>query len=238
MKMTKKPVLLFGAMIAVALLLSAPVFAADEEDPRASDPNYTELKLELPEPSFSGTPLDYWSEHLDISFKPRPTKYVPKGTTNISQGKPVTSSDTGVSPEKLKMVTDGDAKWVEDSLLVLKPGVQWIQIDLGAKQALDAMLLWHFHEYERVYFDVVIKVSCDPKFEKDVTVVFNNDYDKSAELGEGKDKEFIEKTEGRFFDLKGIEARYVRLYSNGNTTDDTNTYIEVKVFGRAAKEGS
>ncbi|MCP4639776.1 MAG: hypothetical protein GY851_05060 [bacterium] len=235
MKMSKQSILLLAAMV---LVLNTPTFAAEKVDPRASDPNFAELELELPEASENGTPIDYWSEHLDMSYMPRPAYYAPVGTALISRGKPVTSSDTGVSPEKLKMVTDGDKKWVEESVLVLKPGVQWVQIDLGAKQAIDAILIWHFHEYERVYFDVIVKASCDPKFEKDVTVIYNNDYDKSAGLGEGKDKEYIEKMEGRLIDSEGVEARYVRLYSNGNTTDGANTYIEVQVFGRAAKEGS
>ena len=39
--------------------------------------------------------------------------------------------------------------------------------------------------------------------------------------------------EGRLFDLKGVKARYVRLYSNGNTTNDLNHYVEVEVYGLA-----
>ena len=29
-----------------------------------------------------------------------------------------------------------------------------------------------------------------------------------------------------------VKGRYVRLYSNGNTSNDTNHYIEVEVYGR------
>ena len=30
------------------------------------------------------------------------------------------------------------------------------------------------------------------------------------------------------------QARYVRLYSNGNTANDLNHYVEVEVFGKPA----
>jgi hypothetical protein len=33
-------------------------------------------------------------------------------------------------------------------------------------------------------------------------------------------------------DARGVEARYVRLYSNGSNASDLNHYIEIEVFGR------
>jgi hypothetical protein len=225
------------AVLAAALLIASPAFAAEEEDPKAKDPNMEVLKLELPDPSFSGTPLDYWSEILELSFKPRPDHYVPKGTVLLSKGKPVTSSDVTVLPKKLKMVTDDDAKFEAESVLNLKPGPQYVQIDLEKKCAIQAILIWHFHEYERVYFDVSVRVSNDPEFKdkEAVKVLFNNDHDNSSKLGVGKDKEYVEKNEGKLIDAKGVEARYVRLYTNGNCNDDVNTYVEVKVFGKVVE---
>ncbi|MBN2307364.1 MAG: hypothetical protein JXR94_00235 [Candidatus Hydrogenedentes bacterium] len=223
------------ALVAAAVAVSGLAYAQDEPDPKASDPNMAEVKISLPDASFSGTPLDYWSEHLDLSIKPRGPFYAPKGTTLLSLNKPVACSDKSVPAEKLKMVTDGDKKFDEASVLVLKPGVQYVQIDLGKPQKLFGIVIWHFHEYERVYFDVVVQVSNDPNFKEGVTTLLNNDYDNSAALGQGKDKEFIEKETGRLVDAKGTEARYVRLYSNGNTTDDMNTYVEVDVYGLAAE---
>ena len=40
---------------------------------------------------------------------------------------------------------------------------------------------------------------------------------------------------GRVVDAKGTKARYVRLWSNGNTSNDMNHYCEVEVFGTPAK---
>ena len=228
----------FAVALVAAPVVDTPAYA-EEEDPKASDPNMIELKIDLPEPSFSGTPLDYWSENLDMGFKPRPKFYAPKGTGLISKGKPATCSDPDVPEEKLKKITDGDKDFMEESVLLLKPGLQYVQLDLGAPQTLHAIVFWHFHEYERVYFDVIVQVSDDPEFKESVTTLFHNDHDKSADPEVGKDykerdKEYIDKVEGKLVDAKGLKAQYVRLYSQGNSTDDTNTYIEVEVFGEPA----
>jgi hypothetical protein len=53
----------------------------------------------------------------------------------------------------------------------------------------------------------------------------------AAGLGIGKDKEYIETSEGRLFDPKGLKGRYVRFYSSGSTADDPNHYIEVEIYG-------
>jgi hypothetical protein len=65
--------------------------------------------------------------------------------------------------------------------------------------------------------------------------VFNNDLDNSAGLGVGKDLHYIETNEGKLIDAKGVKARYVRLYSNGNSGNDLNHYIEVEVYGKPVK---
>ena len=65
-----------------------------------------------------------------------------------------------------------------------------------------------------------------------MTTVFNNDYDNSSGLGVGTDKEYLESHEGKLMDGKGAKGRYVRLYSNGNTSNDANHYIEVEVYGK------
>jgi fucose permease len=78
---------------------------------------------------------------------------------------------------------------------------------------------------------LVVQVSDDAAFQKGVTTIFNNDHDNSSKLGVGKDKEYIEVAEGKLFDPKGAKGRYVRLYSNGNTTNDLTHYVEVEVYG-------
>ena len=115
------------------------------------------------------------------------------------------------------------------------PFKQHVQVDLEAEYEIYAILVWHFHKQAIVYFDVVVQVSNDPDFITDVTTVFNNDIDNSAGLGIGKDMHYVETSEGKLIDAKGIKAQYVRLYSNGNSSNDLNHYIEVEVFGRPAQ---
>jgi hypothetical protein len=195
-----------------------------------------ELKLKLPKPMFIGTPTNIKSPNLEpITGKPRPPFFVPKGTKILSLKKPIQSSDTQPVIGELDMVDDGEKEGGDGYFIELGPGKQWVQVDLGASYALQAILAWHYHSQARVYRDVVVQVSDDKNFASGVTTVFNNDHDNSSKLGAGKDKEYIEVAEGRLFDPKGAKGRYVRLYSNGNTTNDLNHYVEVEVYGTPAK---
>ena len=197
------------------------------------DPGKEELKLKLPKPMFIGTPTNLRSPNLEkVTGKSRGAFYVPKGTVLLSLKKTVTSSDSQPVIGELDMITDGEKGGGDGFFVELGPTPQWVQIDLGAARALHAVLLWHYHSQARVYRDVVVKVSDDPTFKTGVTV-YNNDHDNSAKLGAGTDKEYIEVAEGRLIDPKGAKGRYVRLYSNGNTTNDLSHYVEVEVYGTA-----
>ena len=57
-----------------------------------------------------------------------------------------------------------------------------------------------------------------PRSRSGVTTIFNNDFHNELGLGAGKDLNYIETYQGKLIDAKGVKGRYVRLYSNGNTT--------------------
>lgn len=191
-----------------------------------------ELKLKLPKPMFVGTPTNLKSGNLEtVTGKSRGPFMVPAGTKLLSLKRTVASSDMQPVIGELDMITDGEKEGSEGYFVELGPGKQWVQIDLGASYALHAILVWHYHTQARVYRDVIVQVSDDKDFLKGVQTVFNNDHDNSAGLGIGRQKEYIEVAEGRLFDPQGIAGRYVRLYSNGNTTNDLNHYVEVEVYG-------
>ena len=152
---------------------------------------------------------------------------VPAGTVNLARGKKVTASDNNPIIGTLDLVTDGDKETDEGSWVELGPGKQWVQIDLEKEADISAVVVWHFHAQKRVYRDVVVQVSDDPAFGKDVATI----YDNSAA---GKDRPYIESHFGKLIDAKGAKGRYIRLYSNGNTTSKFNDYIEVEVFGKPA----
>ena len=113
-------------------------------------------------------------------------------------------------------------------------GVQWVQIDLEKPVDIYAVAIWHFHSQERAYKDVVVQVSDDPNFKTGVKTIYNNDHDNSAKLGKGDKKAYIETNYGKLIDVAKtpVKARYVRLYSNGSTTNGSNHYIEVEVFAK------
>ena len=196
------------------------------------DPSKEELKLKLPKPMFIGTPTNIRSPNLEaVTGKSRAPFYVPKGTVLLSAKKKVTSSDMQPVIGELDMITDGEKAGGDGYFIELGPTPQWVQIDLGASHPLYAILAWHYHSQARVYRDVIVQVSDDPAFKTGVATVFNNDHDNSSKLGVGKDKEYIEVAEGKLVDPKGAKGRYVRLYSNGNTTNDLTHYVEVEVYG-------
>ncbi len=74
----------------------------------------------------------------------------------------------------------------------------------------------------------------DAKFTKGVQTIYNNDQDNSSRKGIGKDRPYMESNLGKLIDAKGAKGRYVRLYSNGNTANDMNHYVEVEIFGKPA----
>ena len=194
------------------------------------------LKLKLPKPMFVGTPRNIRSSNLEkITGKMRRPFLVPRGTKILSLGKPVSGSDTEPIIGEIEFVTDGEKSGEEGYYVEFGPGVQHVQIDLGKTYHLHAILIWHSHSQARVYRDVVVQVSDDPDFITDVKTILNNDHDNSSGLGIGRDKEYIETSEGRLINPRGVKTRYIRLYSRGNTSNDMNHYIEVEVYGTPEK---
>ena len=214
--------------------------------------NMVELETDLP---------SVFKEAPTPRRKPGEKFLVPQGTKLLSRGVEVTSSDEEPIIGKLEMITDGNEEAQDTGYygysVELVPGLQWVQLDLGKPHALYAILVWHYyspksydygwgweytHEWPRVYQDVVVQISNDPAFKKDVITVFNNDHDNSSGLGKGKDDTYVETSEGRWIDPKGVEGRYVRLYSRGYSCHNNkykitqkvefNHYIEVEVYGK------
>ncbi len=191
------------------------------------------IDIVLPKPMFVGTPQNTRVPNLEKPLgKPRPPFLAPAGTINAALEKPVASSDEEPIIGEIEMISDGDKEAADGSYVELGPFVQNITIDLEATHEIYAIVLWHYHKQARVYFDVIVQVADDPDFITNVRTLFNNDIDNSAGIGVGEDMHYTETNEGRLIDAKGLKARYVRLYSNGNTSNDLNHYIEVEVYGK------
>ncbi len=216
------------AALFVAALLFTNCTRAEEKK--------VELRLDPPpKPMFVGTPMPVKLPNMEAPNTTPPKIMVPEGTMNVAKGKKVTSSDSAPVIGELTMITDGDKEASDGSYVELGPGLQWIQIDLGAKHTVYAVALWHYHSQARAYHDVIVQVSDDQDFVTDVKTIFNNDHDNSAGMGIGNDKAYIEVNTGRLINAKAVAGRYVRLYSKGNTSNEMNHYIEVEVYGQPSK---
>ncbi len=144
----------------------------------------------------------------------------------------MTSSDVLPVIGELAYVTDGEKGAPDGNYVELGPGKQWVQIDLGEEAALFGVWLWHFHKSPRAYADVVVQIGSDEDFALGSFVtIYNADHDNTLGLGLGRDKAYVDTHLGRVVDAHGLEARYIRLYSNGSTASEMNHYIEVEVWG-------
>lgn len=214
--------------------------------------NMGPLVIDYPKPMFVGTPVPIRLRNLRPPSAGGGTVTVRAGTKLISRGMPVTASDDAILGE-LAWVTDGDKSAEEGSYIELPVGLQWVQVDLREVRKIEAVAVWHYHLQARAYKDVIILISNDPEFKTGVlpvtrdiytaayfqadprqkfgAMLFNNDDDNSSGWTPGTDQTYVDDHRGLVVSGWGILARYVRLYSNGNTANGMNHYIEVEVFG-------
>ncbi len=184
---------------------------------------------------------------------------VPEGTKLLSRGAKVTTSSDWVLFGELEKITDGNPEQEFHHYQVEIESEEWVQIDLGESYCLYAILVWHYFDpftpdgtrfgeeiCNRVYQDVIVQVSDDPAFKKDIETVFNNDQDGSSGLGIGEDDSYTETINGHWINTEGSRGRYVRLYSSGYALEcagrfqseaskkflGLSNYTEVEVYGK------
>ncbi len=194
------------------------------------------IDFKMPPPHSSGTPKEIKSDNLEKDLGPgkyrAPIMVEPEYAQLLTtEDTKVTTSEEAVTGEN-EYVVDDDKTPDATCMLQLPGGLQWVQLDLGAEHVISAVCVWHDQGDERVYKDVIMQISSDATFTKDVKTIFNNDHDNSAKLGAGKDKEYRERNDGRPVDAKMTKGRYVRVYSNGSTSEPVNNYIEIAVYGK------
>jgi hypothetical protein len=191
------------------------------------------LPVVLPKPLFEGTPVPANVPNLEKpSNKPRPPFLAPAGTVNVALRKAVTSSDTDPVIGNPEWITDGNKAGTDGTYVELKPGLQNIVIDLETKCVVYAIVVWHYHKEARSYAGVVVQTADDPDFISNVQTLFNNDAANETGNGIGKNLRYVETNEGKLIDAKGVETRYLRLFSQGSNASSANHYIEVEVYGK------
>jgi hypothetical protein len=68
-------------------------------------------------------------------------------------------------------------------------------------------------------------------------VLFNNDHDNSAGLGEGSDTAYYARWWGEIVDARGADnngtlGRYVRVHTNGGAAEEETQFVEIAVYGK------
>jgi hypothetical protein len=199
--------------------------------------NLVPLKLDLPAAHATGTPKPVQTNSYTDPFpdKQPPVPLVPPGLKNIARDAKLSCSDKNAASDALAKIVDGDKGHSEDSIVCLRKGTQWVQMDFGSPREIFAIALWHAHNANKVYHDVIVQAANDPDFTKDVRTLFNNDHENAAGLGVGTDREYFETHFGKTIGANGVKARYLRFYSKGSTECALNEYTEIEVYGRPAR---
>ena len=189
-------------------------------------PTVTKTPTATITPSGAVTPTATKTPTPTVTRTPTPTVTPTGGTgTNVGLGKSGTSSEGTMGTQ----VTDGDKTSI--NFYGMDQGLKWVQIDLGQSRNINKVNVWHYWADGRTYYDVIVRVSNDSTFSSGVTTVFNNDTNNSAGLGAGANAEYAESSTGKSISFTTVNARYVRLYSNGSSGNTYNHYVEVEVWG-------
>src|SRR3954465_9693045 len=151
------------AAVAISLptiALAALISYAQAAEPAAG--GMVPLDIKLPAPAFKGTPKDVPTNSYTEPFDPdkkRPPMMVPAGLKNIAKDAKLTSSDKNATADSLSKITDGDKEANEQSIIYLRKGTQWIQMDFGSPQEIFAAVIWHAHNSAKIYHDVIVQVA-------------------------------------------------------------------------------
>jgi hypothetical protein len=151
---------------------------------------------------------------------------------NLAIYKPVSASDEPVVGE-LEQLTD-DIKTSGDFDYVGGPA--WIQVDLQEPASIHAIVVWHYYTNQDIFDDVIVCISEEVDFTRNVVTLYNNDHDNSSGLGAGKDSAYISSIWGNIIDARdprneGTTARFVRVYTSKNFDGTSPRYLELAVYG-------
>ncbi|MCK7496471.1 MAG: hypothetical protein MZW92_40375 [Comamonadaceae bacterium] len=197
-----------------------------------------ELKLTLPKPMFIGTPTNIKSANLEVvTGKSRGPFMVPAGTKLLSLKRPVDVERQAAGHRRAR----DDRRRREGRRRRLLRRTRPLRSS-GCRST------WARSTRSTPSWRGTITARPASTGTSSFQVADDKDFLKGVHDGlqqrprqlvrawaSGKDKEYIEVAEGRLFDPKGATGRYVRMYSNGNTVNDLNHYVEIEVYGTPAK---
>lgn len=147
---------------------------------------------------------------------------------NVAAGVTAITASSPIYGRPASALTDGD-KLSSNYLELQDTYLQWVEIDLGTGFDVSRIKLWHYYDDGRSYKDVIVELSVD---RVGWVQVFNNDANNSAARGVGLDAEYVETASGKeILVASPVTARYLRLWSNGSSSNAENHYVELEVYG-------
>jgi uncharacterized protein YjdB len=176
----------------------------------------------------NGSTANNYNHYVEAKISYDPNQAVtPVTSYNLATGKQAAASTAFANTS---YITDGVTDTVYYSDSYPASGVQWMQLDLGVSYGVNNIKLWHYYGDTRQYHDVIVQLSNDANFSSGVTTVYNNDTNGSAGRGTGSNSEYTETSTGLDISFNAVNARYVRLYSNGSSKNNYNHYVDVQVY--------
>src|SRR6266576_1613202 len=114
-----------GRVVLLTTVLAGIAVAADKMVP---------LDVKLPGAAFKGTPTNIQTNSYTEPYSDAPPApmMVPEGLQNLAPSAKLSTSSTNVSVEKLSKIVDGDKEAAEPSIVLLRKGTQYVQMDLGS----------------------------------------------------------------------------------------------------------
>jgi lysophospholipase L1-like esterase len=152
---------------------------------------------------------------------------VDNSTLNLLSGK-IAATNGNNNATALGWITNGDKTLT--NIADMGAGAIYLQYDLGSSVNLGDIKLWHYYGDPRSYHDVLVELSNSSTFATGNTIVFNNDTNNSLGLGAGTDSEYAESSAGKDISFSPVSARYIRIYSNGSSSNTANHYVEAEAY--------
>ncbi len=181
-----------------------------------------------PPPGWPGENIDFesWKRYRNV--------VIAEGCRLLSHHCPVKVSDPEILGDP-QWITDGVRSSEDGNFVDMAPGKQWMLIDLGASREIHCVWLWLNHKIPWVsYKDVIVQITDQPDAPgaPGTVTVLNTDTDGSSGIGKGIDSGWVEDIHGRPITFPPVKGRYVKVWTNGRTSDDVNHFTEVAVYGK------
>lgn len=166
-------------------------------------------------------------ERRDIVLQRVGMVELPFGCRLLSHGCKVTSGDPKPRGD-LQWITDGDRTSTAGREVVLAPGKQWVQLDLGSSYDVHCVWVWHYHRGPMIVRGMKVEVADEETGPWRLIYTVEPDACCASSLYEEAHTGYPITMPRR----EMAPARYVRLWSEGSDDLPDNYYAEVAVYGK------